>query len=382
MHTTRHAALRARLGETPCGSARRAVEVAREEQGPCVRRERAGDEVVHRVEGELDGAGRVGNRLLDAVVDGERGGHERHAPRVRVELRPARGGSALGEPEKPAPLGCVAVGEARGKSGRCGQHGIRDDALVRYLTHPVDERPPGSASDQPGVVLDQDPRNRVVIARRRRVRERLDRHPVPLQPFRGAAVVPLRGPGIDRSELCPREVGEERVDPIPAGALESLEECVRALERVQQRPRIVSLEHVVAELRRQLPEHASPLQHRPTIRVERGEHLAAQVLGHELVLTAERAYGRSGVLDRLQPEAGENERRDPAFGALHEHLDLEVVELEAAACHQELARLGGGERERVGSQLGELSARAQAGEAERGIGPGDEDQPRVQGKLE
>ena len=58
------------------------------------------------------------------------------------------------------------------------------------------------------------------------------------------------------------------------------------------------------------------MEKRPPVLVECREDLAAQVLGHEAVIASERPHGRSRVVDRPQPEAGQDERRGPALGPL------------------------------------------------------------------
>ena len=52
--------------------------------------------------------------------------------------------------------------------------------------------------------------------------------------------------GVERTQLGLRVLGEERVNPVPAAALQPNDEEVRVLQLVEQLPRVAPLERVVA----------------------------------------------------------------------------------------------------------------------------------------
>ncbi len=142
-----------------------------------------------------------------------------------------------------------------------------------------------------------------------------------------------------------------------------------------------ALEHAVAEFRGELAEDRDAVQKRELVLVERRENLAAQVVGHETVVSAERPHGPRRIVDGPQPQPGEHERRGPALGALDEHVDLLRAELEMTENHEQLVRLGGGEREIGSTHLGERTGGAQPREPERRIDARDEHDVRVRRKV-
>jgi hypothetical protein len=73
------------------------------------------------------------------------------------------------------------------------------------------------------------------------------------------------------------------------------------LELGQPRCRIGTVEDAVAELRGELAEDRSAVQKRAVVLVECREHLAAQVVGHELIVSAERPHCPRRILDASQP---------------------------------------------------------------------------------
>ena len=116
------------------------------------------------------------------------------------------------------------------------------------------------------------------------------------------------------------------------------------------------------------------------VRVERREHLVAQVLGYVAMPAAELEHGALGVLDRPQPQSGEVQRRWPSLGPVTQNRDLLVVELEAGPIDQQLASFRAREREFADPYLGQISPSPEPRELERRIGSRDRDQPRVRRK--
>ena len=220
-----------------------------------------------------------------------------------------------------------------------------DDPVVRQRPNPAQQRPAGAASDQRQVILDQELRDELVIAGGGRVLDRFDRQPSRSEPLGGSSMNPHRRARLERGELSPRVFGEQRVDAKPASALQPRDEEVRALELGEPGRRIGAVEHAVAELRGELAEDRDAVQERELVLVERRENLAAQVVGHEAVVSSERPHGPRRIVDGPQPQPREDERRGPALGALDEHVDLLRAELEMTENHEQLVRLGGGERE-------------------------------------
>ena len=145
--------------------------------------------------------------------------------------------------------------------------------------------------------------------------------------------------------------------------------------------RIGALEHAVAQLGGERAEDRDAVQKRELVLVERRENLAAQVVGHEALVSSERPHGPRRIVDRPQPQPREDERRGPALGALDEHRDLLRAELEMTENHEQLVRLGGGEREIGLTHLGERTGGAQTCELERRIDACDEDDVRVRRKV-
>jgi hypothetical protein len=93
---------------------------------------------------------------------------------------------------------------------------MRDDALVRQRVHPPKERPRSAASNHPQVVLDEKLRDELIVARRSRVLDRLDRETSRSEPLGRPPVDPLPGARLRRGETSGRELGEERVEAKPA----------------------------------------------------------------------------------------------------------------------------------------------------------------------
>ena len=143
------------------------------------------------------------------------------------------------------------------------------------------------------------------------------------------------------------------MDAKPAPVFESADEEIRLLESLQQRGRVRAAEDTVAELGRDLAEHARPEEKPAAFGVQRAEDLLVQVLGNESVVAPELADGTVGIRDTAQPEKREIERAGPALGPFAQDLYLVGIERQAAAFDEELVGLGELERELPCSQLGQ-----------------------------
>ena len=127
---------------------------------------------------------------------------------------------------------------------------------------------------------------------------------------------------LDRTQLVLGELREERMDPVRASALETRDERVCRLQSREHRLGVRAVEHRVAQLRGELPEHAHPQEERATLLIERGDHLRREVVGDEVVVASEGANRLVRVPRAAQPEGGEEERGRPALRALVQQLDL------------------------------------------------------------
>ena len=139
-----------------------------------------------------------------------------------------------------------------------------------------------------------------------------------------------RGLRIERIELEPGKLGEYRVDAKPAAVLESRQEQIRLLELGQDAARIRPIEHAVAELGGESAQHRGAQEERPSVLIERGDHLAAEVVGDESVIAVELARRGVRIVDPAQPVAGEKQRRRPTLSALAEKLDIANCQFHAS----------------------------------------------------
>jgi hypothetical protein len=171
------------------------------------------------------------------------------------------------------------------------------------------------------------------------------------------------------------------VDAEPAAALRLGDQEIRALELAEPGRRIGAIQHVVAERGGERAEDRGTVQEGELVLVERRENLAAQVVGHETVVSPERQHGSRRIVDGPQPQPREDKRREPPLGALDEHVDLLRGELEMTANHEQLVRLGGSERQLGLTHLGKRTGGAQTSEPERRIDARDQDNVRVRRKV-
>ena len=159
------------------------------------------------------------------------------------------------------------------------------------------------------------------------------------------------------------------------------DEEVRLLELLQPRGRIGPAEDLVAELRRELAEHARPEEKEAALLVQRAEELLVQVVGDEPVSAAELTHGTVRIFDAPEPEQCEIERAGPAFGPPAEDLHLFGIERKAAGFDEELAGFGELECEVARAELGQGSVRAQLGKPQRRVGAGQDEEPRRRGQV-
>ena len=127
---------------------------------------------------------------------------------------------------------------------------------------------------------------------------------------------------IECGELIPGELGEQRVNAIPTPVLQTIEERVGTPEPGEIQLRIVAAERCVAQLGGELTKHRGAQQERSSVLVERGDHLGAQIVGDEAVVTAELTDGFARIIHAAKPQGGEEQRSRPALGPLMQQLDV------------------------------------------------------------
>ena len=107
---------------------------------------------------------------------------------------------------------------------------------------------PAAVPDQDEVIFDEDLGNELVVPGLGGVSQRFHRLPPETQPV-GCAAVDLGGClRIERCQMEPCELREERMDSEPASLLEAGREQVQPLELLDERGRVGSPKDVVAHL--------------------------------------------------------------------------------------------------------------------------------------
>ena len=312
------------------------VELAREVQSPCESRERGDEDVVGVRFGELDRSAAGDHGSADVAVGQAGADQRRHCFDVRADTFRVLGVGPIREVEETALLERALPGHHRRGRRPDGEHRMLDELLVRQRAHRAEQRARSARSNQRKVAPDEELRDGFVVAGRCSVLCGLHRQALRPEPGGGAGMDRRRGPGLLGLELCPGELGEERVDTKPASVLEAVDEQGRALEPGQQRGGIGAPEHAVAELRREPAENRDVEEERAGVVVERREHLVGQVVDHEAMVAAEVAHRTRCVLGAAQPGTREHERGGPALGPFPEELDLVRPELDPAALDDEL----------------------------------------------
>ena len=376
-HKARGVPLDGRMLQGPHRNRPRLVDLPGEEEGAGVGGQSCREDLFRAGLRELDRTSTVAHRLTNAAVDRERA----HQPRRRLDVGvvgPSCTGR-VGELQQPALLDRAAADQHRGGRGRHRKLRMLDGHLVRQRPNPAQQRPAGATSDQRQVILDQELRHEVVIAGCGRMLDRFDGQPSRSQPLGGSSMNPRRRARLERGELNPRVFGEQRVHAEPAASLQPRDQEVRALELVEPGRRIAALEHAVAQLRGELAEDRDAVQKRGLVLVERRENLAAQVVGHETVVSAERSHGPRRVIDGPQPHPGEHQRSGPALGALDEHGDLLLTELEMTENHEQQRASAVSNARSAATHFGERTGGTHPRELEGRIDARDEHDVRVRG---
>ena len=90
----------------------------------------------------------------------------------------------------------------------------------------------------------------------------------------------------------------------------------------------------------------------------------------------------AGIVERLEPQAGEDERGRPSLGPLHQQLNVGGLEIHVPPAREQLSRLGRREGEVARPQLDERAAGAQSAERERRVDAGQQNDAGVAGQVE
>jgi hypothetical protein len=310
----------------------------------------------------------------DALLEGDRLQHEGGGLDVRREELGVLASRARRQPEIAPPLEAPLADDRRGCRGGDRQLGVHHHGVVLELPDPVQQRARVSASREREVLLDENLGNQLEIARGRRMLDRVDRQAARPKPVAGPAMDHGRGGRLAGAQVENGELGEERVDPIPAGPFDTSHEQVRSFELRKVRGRVRTVEHGVAHVGREPAEHRG-LEHERTgfLRQPR-QDLLAQVVGDEAVVRAEALDGGLDVAGATEPERCKRDGGGPSFGALEEQPDPAPVQLDARALDDERAHFGFCERQVVRAKLVELAPGAEVGQTEVGVDPGDRDE--------
>ena len=190
---------------------------------------------------------------------------------------------------------------------------------------------------------------------------------------------PVRRPPVQRGdglgpgarELVAEEPGEEMVVAVPlAAGVEREHEQPAALERVEHRGGPLALGDPVAQRPAEAVEDRGREQELAHLGRLAVEDLEPEVVDDRPVVAGERRDEGPPVLAAGERQGGEPEPGGPALGAPVQARDVVGVEPERERVVEQRRRLGVGEAQVGGADLGELAADAQAPDRQRRLGPG------------
>ena len=268
----------------------------------------------------------------------------------------------------------------RRRRGGRRELGFLEQPHVGQPARPAQQRAGPAGPDQHEVVDEQQLGDRLVVARGRRVLQGLDDQSSVPQPGASPSMDLGCRLAIGVVELELGELGDQRMDAVPLAVLEAGDEQERVLELGQERSGVRALEQLVAQRGREPAEHRGLEQERAQLVAKRPERDLAEVVGDEPVVGAELADCLTRVLVAAKPHPGEQQRRRPALGPVHQRLDIVGGEVEATVVDEQPAGLVGGEGQLSRTHFGQPTARSQSREAELGVGARHGDQSRVRRK--
>ena len=161
--------------------------------------------------------------------------------------------------------------------------------------------------------------------------------------------------------------------PAPFG-IERDEEQVGSLRTVEQRVGIVATGQLAAQLDGEPLRDRGLDQERAQVLVDPAEDLVGEVVEDEALAPAERLDQRAGIGPVAQRDRRQLESRDPALGALDEPGELLGIEFDGQRLGEIARRLLVRVAQVVGPQLDEPAVGSKAGERQRRVLPGQEDQ--------
>ena len=217
----------------------------------------------------------------------------------------------------------------------------------------------------------EDAGGALLVAGRVRVDERRLEIALRLEPVGRALVEHRHQLRLALRELLQQQLAEEMVEAERAAvAVERDDEQVRLLERGELQRRAFPVEDGVAERAAHRLEHGAPAKERQPVGLEPREVLRAEVVGEVAVGAGDRddvpRVARVALCargERCQVEAGR-----PAFGVLHQLVDLGVLELQRGGAQQHLG-LAPAEGELVRPELEQRPAGPQRGHRQVGHDP-------------
>ncbi len=99
------------------------------------------------------------------------------------------------------------------------------------------------------------------------------------------------------------------------------------------------------------------------------------------MVASERAHATRRVLDAIQPQRGQHERRGPALGPGVQQLDVASPECDAIATDEQLIGLVDREREVTRAELVEGAAPTQVRQWQTGVDPREQDHARIRREM-
>jgi hypothetical protein len=303
------------------------------------------------------------------------------APRATLgrRLRPAAG---LRGQQPALDLLIGAAAKPLDPRGGHGDRWIGRDHVVGKPCHPVLQgRDPPSPEVRLRVVADQVgglrelPRGGGVVDRRLHVT---------------GVPVPCRRPAVERrdqlrlaaGQLQAQQLREQMVVAVPlAVVVERHQELVDALQLDQQLGRAGGLQYRVAEGTRQALEDRRA-NHEGLERLGlAGQYLTAEVVDDMAVASLQRGDEGVRVVSTPERQAGQIQPGRPAFGPLPESLHVPRGQVEPHRIVEQGGRLGIGEREVGGADLGQLPAGPPTGQRQRRIDPRRQQQVHRGGQV-
>ena len=188
----------------------------------------------------------------------------------------------------------------------------------------------------------------------------------------GRAVVEL--PTLTLTQVRSQIVAEYAVVAIPAAlGVQADQEQVGPLRPVEKRVGVLAPGQLAAQLGREPLGDRGPDQERAQVLLDPDEDLVGEVVEDEAPAAGECIDDRGSIRSVRQGEGCQMQARDPALGPIDNALDERPLERNTGVgqvCRRLLTRVA----QVIGPQLDEPAVGPQAGERQRGVLPGEQDQ--------